>query len=341
MAERIVIIRPSALGDVCRTVPVLVSLRRAYPDARIDWLVQDTFAEAVAGHPDLSHVVPFPREALSRAAKSLRFGRVRAWTRSLREAKYDLVLDCQGLLRSGWIAWETRAAQRVGFADARELGWLGLTQRVRVAADTHTVERMMALVKALGVEQVMDLRLHVPPAAQARLLADSRLAGRYALLAPTSRWPSKLWPAERFAAIAESLLDGHVEHVVLTGMRSERGQIGPLLEFAASEPRVIDRVGATSVGELMALIKHAAIVIASDSAALHMAVGFERPLVGLFGPTRVGLVGPYRRERDVIQHVTSGDSFNHKRTTNAMMLRIGVEEVAAAAVDRLRTSRAR
>jgi ADP-heptose:LPS heptosyltransferase len=98
--SRILIIRPSALGDVCRTVPVLASLRRAWPQARIDWLVQDTFMDAIWYHPALTAAVPFPRAGLSADVKRLRLGRVLGWMgRTLREPGYDLVLDCQGLGR--------------------------------------------------------------------------------------------------------------------------------------------------------------------------------------------------------------------------------------------------
>lgn len=335
MSHRILIIRPSALGDVCRSVPILVSLRRAWPHARIDWLIQDSFADAVRYHPDLSELVEFPRSALGKAMRSLRLGEVLAWAKSLRDKRYDLVIDAQGLARSGLMAWATRAPRRVGFADAREGGWRGLTERVHVPADMHTVDRMLALVRAAGAEPIADMRLTAPPDDEQQLLQDPTYSSPYVLLAPTSRWPAKLWPADRYAAVASALLDGAVEHVVFTGMAHERGQIGPLLNMAMRDPRVINRIGATSVGQLMALVKHASLIIANDSAALHMAVGFDRPALGLYGPTRISRVGPYRRERDVIQHVKPGDDFDHKRSTNVMMLRITVDEVLRAAKERL------
>jgi heptosyltransferase-1 len=88
-------------------------------------------------------------------------------------------------------------------------------------------------------------------------------------------------------------------------------------------------MGKTSIGQLMATIRYSAMVIANDSAALHIAVGFDRPSIGLFGPTRVDRVGPYRREADVIQHVESGDDLDHKHAASglALMKRISVEEV--------------
>ena len=120
--RRILLIRPSALGDVCRTVPVLVSLKRAFPGAEVDWLVQDSFAAAVAHHPDLNGVVPFPRAALARwFSRPAVFRRAVEFLVDLGRRRYDMVIDCQGLLRSGLFTLATRAPVRVGYANAEEL----------------------------------------------------------------------------------------------------------------------------------------------------------------------------------------------------------------------------
>lgn len=337
--SRILIIRPSALGDVCRSVPVLVSLKRAYPSARIDWLVQDAFAPAVSAHPDLHAVVPFQRQAVA----------VKRWWRAearrklhdliatLRAPRYDLVLDCQGLGRSGFFARATRAPVRVGYANASEFGWLGVNRRVRVPRTLHTVDRMLALVQALGVEPIRDLRLYTPPDGQAS--PDPRLDGaRYAVIAPTSRWGGKRWPADRFARLARTLLDSpHVDALAIVGGRAERDQCAPLLELARSDPRAVDLVGKTSIAQLMGVIERSSLVIANDSAALHMGVGFDRPLVALFGPTRTDHVGPYLRDADVLQAAEPPPGVSHKHAAagHALMQRIGVEQVSEAALARL------
>lgn len=326
--ERILIIRPSALGDVCRSVPVLASLKRAYPGAAIDWLVQDSFADAVRHHPDLRAVVPFERKRLGAELARGRPGAFLAFIRRLREARYDLVLECQGLFRSGLFARATGAPRRVGFANARELGWLGVNERHDVPASMHTVDRMLELVRRAGVEPVRDMRLYTceEDRAWARSLG---LSEGFFVLAPTSRWPGKRWPAERFAAVAAALLAHGAPGIALVGAAPERGQCGPLLELAGRDKRVVDLIGATSVGRLMAVIEASRLVIANDSAALHMAVGFDRPTVALFGPTRIDLVGPYRREHEVIQHAREGERMDHKDEAmgRAMMERITVDEV--------------
>lgn len=328
-ADSILIIRPSALGDVCRSVPVLASLRAAFPSARIDWLVQDGFAEAISAHPALTDVIRFDRSGLGRDLKAVQPESTIRFLRHLRSQRYDLAVDAQGLFRSGMLALATWARRRVGYSNAQELGWLGYTERHRVSRELHAVDRMLALIEGAGVPPVVDMRLHTLPAWRER--ASERLGpGRIGILAPTSRWIGKRWPAERFAEVAGRMLGMGIDRVAIVGSRSEREQCGLLLDLASSDDRVIDLIGKTSVGELMAVIERASVVIANDSAAIHMAVGFSRPMVALYGPTSISRVGPYRRENDVVQHLEPGDTLDHKDDLvgRAMMERISVDEVA-------------
>lgn len=336
MTDRLLIIRPSALGDVCRTAPVLASLRRAYPDATIDWLVRDSFVDAVSAHPALDEAVPFPRGELGRSMARLNPGPSLAWMRGLRRRGYDLVIDAQGLARSGIFTWATRAKRRVGYANAREGAALAYTDRIGVARERHTVDRMLALLEGIGVEVERDMRLYAPAADREAVAGDPRL-GAPVVLAPTSVWPGKRWPIERFARLARRLLDSDIAPLVIVGAPGEEDQCRALSEIASTDDRVIDLVGQTSVGRLMAVIETSRLVIASDSAALHMAVGFDRPIVALFGPTRTAQVGPYRRDHDVIQHLEPGDRIDHKHAAagRALMERISLEEVLAASLSRL------
>jgi heptosyltransferase-1 len=338
--QRILIVRTSALGDVVRAAPALVSLRRAYPGAQIDWLVADAFADAVRFHPALSGVVPFPKARLKAAAARGEFSELLEWSRStLGEAGYDLAIDFQGLFRSGLLTFATRAAARAGFADAREGGWLFYNHRCRVEGGraAHHVERNFALLASLGVEPVRDLRIYADPADRAALAEDRRLAGaRYVLMSPTTKGAGRAWPMERYAAVARHLfVHGNrlgIDALVVVGLGSERGACRPLLSLP-----VVDRVGATSVSGLMALVERAALVVCNDSAAMHMAVAFGRPLVALFGPTDIGHAGPYGRTGDVISHKQAHERVRHRDAARAVefMERITVEEVIAACEQRL------
>lgn len=336
--RRILLIRPSALGDVFRSVPVAASLARAFPGVPIDWVVQTEFVDAVRAHPAVDRVVPFPRRELVGFWNP--FG---GWARTARFLRtlangYDLAIDAQGLARSGAMAVFSGARHRIGFADAREFGWIGLNRRIRVPRDLSAVDRMLAMLDGAGIPSVADLRLQVPDDA-IEDWSDWRrrhLGGaRYAAIAPTARWRSKQWPADRFAALAARLLDeGAVERVLLLGAPAE----APVLEdIAGGRKDIVTLAGAGPLSWSMAAIAEAAIVVGNDSAMIHAAAGFHRPLVGLFGPTDPVECGPYGRVDDTIRAdgVDEGTHYRDRGLDDRIMRRIELETVVQATLHRL------
>lgn len=303
--QRILIVRPSALGDVCRTVPLLVSLRRHFADARIDWVVQDAFAPALEAHPDVNQAIYFPRKRFARWWRDLGAARgMLNWIRELRRTRYDIVIDAQGLSRSGLITRATGSPMRIGPRDAREFAWLAYTHRLgnskikNQSSKVHTVDRMLALLEPLDVEPVRDMRLYVPPDAQAWWDVERdqlELTGaRYAVFAPTARWSSKRWPIERWTELVRPLLMHGFERILILGAPDEAEQVKPIAEYVMQhDSPLVNFVGRTSIAQTMAVIAQSSLVIANDSAPLHMGVGFNRPCVGLFGPTDPDVVGPY------------------------------------------------
>ncbi|MHB1156360.1 MAG: glycosyltransferase family 9 protein [Phycisphaerales bacterium] len=335
--RRILLIRPSALGDVARTAPALVSVRRAFPDAHIDWLVRDAFADAVSHHPDLTGVVSFPRARFRGFGRSWSVTRdTLGWLRELRGRDYDYVIDLQGLSRSGLFAWVTGAKRRAGFADARELAWLGYNRRHPVSSEiVHTVDRMLALIEAEGISPVRDMRLYVGEQDRQwaeQWLAEHELIGRrFAVLAPTAMWASKRWPVERFDALAERLGEEGIEAGVIVGSPPEVNLTRPLLA-GDRKMRRVDAVGRTSVGQLMALMQRGTLAVCNDSAALHLAVGLGVRRVGLFGPTDPAKVGPYHDDVGVVRADIPDTRVHYRdRNSTGLIERIGVEEVLQAA----------
>jgi len=334
--KTILLIRPSALGDVCRTVPVVAALRERYPRARIDWMIQRGFEDAVRLHPAVDAIVPFPRQDLAKDLRQRRTKSTRAFLASLRDAGYDLVIDAQGLARSGLFMRTTRAPRRIGYKQAQEFAWLAANERVDAPRDLHTVDRMLMLAERAGADVTdPDMRLYADQDQVSQVVIEH--PEPFVVMAPTSRWASKRWPDERFAELAARLLEtGITERIVVVGAPGERSQCPTTLALAADHPRITDRVGSTPITGLMALISRSALVVANDSAALHMGVGFDRPIVALFGPTETARVGPYRRDTDVIQHREPADQTDHKDDANsAQTERITVDEVFDACRTRL------
>lgn len=332
--SRILIVRPSALGDVARTVPALASLRAAYPKAHIDWLVRDTFADAIAHHPALNGIIPFPRKAYARFGKSIGVTRqVFSFLDSLKARRYDLVFDLQGLIRSGIFTWATHAPIRCGFSNARELAWLAYNHRHKPQS-AHTVDRMLDLLASRGIAIERDMRLY--PSNAARDWAQRWLAARgldqqpFAILAPTAMWRSKQWPIDRFSAIADRLADWNLHAAIVVGSPDEIDDTRPLFTHATRVVRH-DAVGQTSVAQLMALIERADLTIANDSAPLHLAVGLGRRALGIFGPTDPQKVGPYRYPQGFVLATDRGAvNYRAEKDDQSLISRIGVQQVHQA-----------
>lgn len=295
--QNILILKPSAIGDVVHTLPVLDLLRRRWPAARIAWLVTPACAGLLEGHPQLDEIILFERKKLGRVWRDPRLlFALRRFTRSLRDRRFDLVLDLQGLFRSGWLAWRTGAPVRVGFDNARELAWLFYTHKVPIdTLEQHAVERYLKLARFIGCEDAPpefrfattdDDRRHV-----ATLLPPGQ---PYAVLCPTTNWPTKRWPLEKFAALAVLLRERFGLTPVLAG--------GPdVASMSPQFPGAVNLGGQTTLRQLCALLEGAALVVSNDSGPMHIAAALGRPLVAPFGPTNPVRTGPYSRMDSVIR----------------------------------------
>lgn len=226
--------------------------------------------------------------------------------------------------------------RRIGYADAREFGWLGLNERVHVSKSLHAVDRMLELLGGAEIEPVCDLRLYVPGDVEegwgdwkARILGGAS----YVALAPTSRWKTKEWPMDRWIDLARDLTDeGH--RIVVLG---SKGECVRLSAFENLGKGVHVLAGSGPLAWSMAAVRDADLVVANDSAMLHAAVGFGRPLVGLFGPTDPARCGPYGRLADCIRPdgIAPGVHYRDRGLDDGFMRGISLQQVVAASLERL------
>ena len=295
--RKILIIKPSAIGDVVHTLPVLDLLRRRYPDARISWLVTPACAGLLERHPQLDEVIRFERREFGKGWRSPKVAAdFYRFTRSLKDRRFDLVIDLQGLFRSGWLAWATRAPVRVGPANAREGAPLFYTHRVDTGdPEQHAIERYLTVAQAVGCERG-PVRFNFATndedrAALAPLLKDET---PYAVLLPGTNWATKRWPIEHFAALVRPLRERFGLRTVVAGGPGDA-------ELARQLPDSLNLAGATTLRQLVALLERAAVVVANDSGPMHIAAALGRPLVTPYGPTSPIRTGPYRRLDTVIR----------------------------------------
>ncbi|MFQ5423717.1 MAG: lipopolysaccharide heptosyltransferase I [Phycisphaerae bacterium] len=345
--RRILLIKPSSPGDIIHALPVLHGLRRRYPQARIEWLVATAFADLVAVDPRLGAVVRFDRRRFRLVGRSPRVTLdFLSFLRDLRSRDYDLVIDLQGLFRSGFMAFATRARVRIGFAAARELAWIFYTHRMTATRqDVHAADRNYAVAALLGFA---DVAMDFSPAltgedrqAAARLRHASGIGGdgRYVVLVPATRWETKCWPASRFGWLAAAIRRAHGIPSILVGGADDRARGDDAA--AASDGAAANLCGRTTLRELAALIEQATVVVTADSTPMHLAAAMGRPLVALFGPTNPARTGPYCRASDVlrVEDLDCSPCYYRRLTQcphgHACMEQLTVETVAAEVSRRL------
>ena len=314
-------------------------MRRLWPKAHLGWLVQSDFADAIRSHPDLDEIIRFPRNELRGAWKSpVKARELLSFLTFLRGGDWDMVIDCQGLARSAFFSRLTGAKVRTGFQGADECAWIQYTNRVSVEA-THAVDRMLGLLNSPAQAQDPDMRLFTPELDARWWTLEPHSSNPYVVFAPKSRWGSKEWPERRWIELAERLSKNISGSIILTGSASERGAVEDMARHMKSKGvDSISLAGRTSIGQTMAVIEKASLVVANDSAPMHMAVGYDRPLVGLFGPTDPAEVGPYGRDDAVIRPgnaVGSGRDYRMPKPQSGSMSDIGVEVVLDTALSQL------
>jgi len=305
--ERILLVKPSSLGDIVHALPVLHGLRTRYPEAHISWLVFATFAPLIEHHPELNEVIPLDRRRFrGRGCRTSKALTLAGFVRELRSRRFDLVVDLQGLFRSGIMSLATGCPTRIGFAHAREMAWMFYTHHIRADdVDTHAAERNYLLAHLLGfadVPLVFDLAVtDQERRAASDVLREAGLADDDPFIAvfPGARWETKRWPVARIAAVMDRLWGENGLRSVLLGAPDERAVCDEVDRQSRSKP--VNLAGKTGVRDLVAVIERASVVLAHDSAPMHVAAALNRPLVAILGPTNPRRTGPYGMSESVVQ----------------------------------------
>jgi len=294
--QKILVVKPSSLGDVVHSLPFLNSLRSCFPKSEIHWVIAAGLEGLLEGHPMIDRLIVIQKDMwkkLSAAGRTMR--EIGALYAQLRREKYDLAIDLQGLLRSGLICAASAAPVRIGFSEAREGSRLFYTHRIKGGRDVHAVERYMKIAGALGC---YDKRI-IFPFAKSKVVGETAAVLEdglpYAVIVAGARWDTKIWPAASFGKVASML---PMRSVVVGGKKEM-----PLAEEAAavSGGKARSLAGATSLPELIEIIRGATMVISNDSGPMHIAAGFGIPVAAIFGPTSPVRTGPYGNGHIIIR----------------------------------------
>jgi lipopolysaccharide heptosyltransferase I len=280
----------SALGDIVFALPVLDALREALPDARIDWLVEDRHAAVLADHPGIDEVLQVPRKQW-RNGRGL--GVMWRFLRSLKKrGRYDLVLDFQSNLKSALQLLHVSSDLKVGFDKpvAREGAQRFHRVHAAVPERCHRSERDLGLLRALGWQGQAGFAGHWDLPQEVVGSLQEEVSGQVLLHTTTTVYgQDKVWPTERWAALAKEL-EAAGERVQLLWTPADRAKVEQVV--ALSEGSATLAPATPTLAHLMALSDRAACLIGTDSGPVHLAAYRGTPVVGLFGPTDPQVYGP-------------------------------------------------
>jgi lipopolysaccharide heptosyltransferase I len=316
---KVLIIKLSSIGDVVHTLPALVALRKGFEKsgvaARIDWLVEEAASEVLTGHPLLDDVIVVKRRGwltnlMANLGLALR----------LRRARYDTVIDFQGLLKSGVWAFLSGGTRRLGFSNARELSGVFLNEKVTPSdPEGHAVDRYIELAGAAGGmvdraasrlnnpivesasrqasrDQTRDAGMNCPDSARRGAARKLDAAGVLAkpgffAMVPRARWPTKLWDDERFIGLAREVEAGWGLGAVLVGGAGDRDSLEDMR--AAIGGRAVNLAGRLDLKEIAWVFSLSRFAVTVDSGPMHIAAAAGARVVALFGPTAPWRTGPY------------------------------------------------
>ena len=337
----ILIVKTSAIGDVTHTLPALLALRKQFPEAQIDWLVEEAAADLITGHPDLNRVLVSRRKGwiddCKKGSVFKALKEVLAFIRELRAVQYDILIDFQGLLKSGMFIAVCRAKRKIGFGkgmEHAEHSFLFLNEKIPpVDMNLHAVDREKMLLAAIGVEQEGDYRLYIPEDSDkelAALLTEAGIDSNKPLIVinPMTTWPTKHWNSKGFAELADKLIRRGLV-VVFTGGSNDRAGVNEIIG-QMQERRAGNVVGRTSLKTLAALYKRALVVVSTDTGPMHIAAATGTSVVAIFGPTAPWRTGPYGKQHRVIRLDLPCSPCLKKQCTlgtNACMTEINAEMV--------------
>jgi heptosyltransferase-1 len=301
---KILILKPSSLGDVIHALPVLRLLKLHLPQSRVFWWVESGLAPLLEDDPDLAGVFKFQR---SRWAWPHRWAEVGRNVRAMRRERFDVAIDLQGLARSAFFAWSADAGLSIGLDNPRE----GAREGARAAYDlvpprsppgAHAVDRYLTVLPLLGVPIRSSFQwLPDRPRVAEKVREKWRPEGhRWITLLPGSRWPNKRWPIESFTDLSRRLLSlsPALKVAILGG--NDDAALGA--EIAQVDPeRCLDLTGRTSLTEMIEWLRLGDLVITNDTGPMHVAAALDKQVIALFGPTDPDRTGPYRQRQNVLQ----------------------------------------
>jgi len=326
--QRILLVRLGSLGDVIHALPAASALRDAFPEARIDWLIEPKWRRLLEGNSDLTEIIPLEKKSAAGLISTIR---------KLRAARYTCAIDFQGLYKSALPAFASGAPRRIGFTStyARE-GFASMFYTDKInPRGAHKVDHNLTLAAAAGA-RTSTPRFPLTPHPEDEKQVTQELARHnladFFVLNPGGGWRSKCWPPERYGELHHRLAAQHGWRGIITFGPGEERLAQELVSAAGNPAPLALPLG---LGPLMALLRRAKFVVSADTGPLHLASALGAPVVGLYGPTDPARNGPYGGEgqnKSIVIRNPSKSETTYRRgaSYSAPMLSISVDQVEDA-----------
>jgi heptosyltransferase-1 len=291
--QKILIVKLSAIGDVIHALPVAYALKQAFPQARLTWVVEKPAYELVANHPYIDEVIVFEKARCRSVTGLLHY--LPQLRHNLQKHGFDLVLDLQGLFKSGAIAFLSGASKRLVYCNAREFSDKISEKVCGPHQNGHIVEQYLDVVRALDrpvntVDFGIKFNETEIKTAIALLTANGWEGEPYVALVPGANWPNKRWSPERFGQLAERLYGQGIFSLITGG--SGDAELAEAIRTSAAVP-LFNLTGQTSLKQLACILKKALVTVGGDTGPMHLSVAVGTPTVALMGPTDTNRNGPY------------------------------------------------
>jgi heptosyltransferase I len=293
--QKILIVKPSSLGDVVHSLPFLNAMKTCFSEAEMHWVIAKGLEGLLDGNPMIERLWIINKDAWKKIdnAKNT-VTEINNLFKGLKKEKFDLVIDLQGLLRSGIITSVTRAPVRIGFQEAREGSRFFYTHKVKGGKDIHAVDRYLKIAAFLGCD-TSEIIFPFPEADTISSFIPHPSSFReYAVLVPGARWKTKRWPPEKFGELASRL----PMQSVVVGSKPDKDSADLIVSL--SKGKTISLAGKTNLKELIAVMRKAIFVISNDSGPMHIAAALGIPIYAIFGPTDPLRTGPYGKGHTII-----------------------------------------
>lgn len=339
--KNILIIKLSSIGDVVHALPFLEVMKQCYPDSKIDWLVEEEAFQVIMGHLAINRVIVSGRKRWQKdILNSLKFIKTSSdaiiFCKDVRLSSYDVVVDLQGLFRSGVLAAISRGKRKIGMSGGREGAWFFLKEPpVPVDYEQHAIDRYLKVASYLGCN-TKNFKGEIPVFEEDKKLADSILGsytGDKNIIAvnPMAKWKTKLWEADKFSKLASMLQKDLHCRIIFTGSEHDAPVIDDIINKMGSKDGITNLAGRTSLKELAYLYSRCSVLVCTDTGPMHIAASMGCRVVALFGPTAPLRTGPYGSGHKVIRSgMDCSPCFKKECDNTACMKNITVNEVIDA-----------